>query len=294
LIHIIIPVHNRLALTKKCIESLDNQSYKNWNLYILDDGSSDGTSNWINKINRNDIKLMHGNGNLWWTGSIHKAVSNIIKIADKDDYIMTVNNDITFFLDTIEKLILSMKKYPKSICSSITLSKQGHDLIAISSGAIIKSWFFNLSSNPLYSKKYNLINKNNNIKVDMLTGRSVIYPSSVFRKNSFDYKTFPHYGGDSEFTNRLKRKGYDLFIIPSSRILVDQEQTGLNPLDKKLTITELFKSFFSIRSTNNLFTKFKFSFKVPPWYARPTYFLISVAKVLIISSIGNLLVKKKL
>ena len=83
MIHIIIPVHNRLALTKKCIESLDNQSYKNWNLYILDDGSSDGTSNWINKINRNDIKLIHGNGNLWWTGSIHKAVSNIIKIADK-------------------------------------------------------------------------------------------------------------------------------------------------------------------------------------------------------------------
>ena len=82
-------------------------------------------------------------------------------------------------------------------------------------------------------------------------------------------------------------------LVPASKVFVSRESTGLNPLDKKLSFKDSFQSLFSMKSTNNLKTKIKFSLKVPPWYARPTYMLISILKVFILIVVGNFFVDKK-
>ena len=43
LISVIIPTFNRKQTLKRAIESVKNQSYQNWELMIVDDGSTDGT-----------------------------------------------------------------------------------------------------------------------------------------------------------------------------------------------------------------------------------------------------------
>ena len=44
LVDIIIPSYNRKRLLKRAVSSLYNQTYHNWRLFIVDDGSTDGTS----------------------------------------------------------------------------------------------------------------------------------------------------------------------------------------------------------------------------------------------------------
>ena len=44
LVDVIIPSYNRKKLLKRAVSSVYNQSYKNWKLFIVDDGSTDGTS----------------------------------------------------------------------------------------------------------------------------------------------------------------------------------------------------------------------------------------------------------
>ena len=45
MIHVLIPVFNRLNLTIKCIKSLKKQNnYKFLNIIVIDDNSTDGTS----------------------------------------------------------------------------------------------------------------------------------------------------------------------------------------------------------------------------------------------------------
>ena len=44
LVDIVIPSWNRKLLLQRACQSIYNQSYKNWNLIIVDDGSTDGTS----------------------------------------------------------------------------------------------------------------------------------------------------------------------------------------------------------------------------------------------------------
>lgn len=49
LISIILPTYNRVEYLEKSIYSVINQSYMNWELLIVDDGSTDGTNHFIKK-----------------------------------------------------------------------------------------------------------------------------------------------------------------------------------------------------------------------------------------------------
>lgn len=69
MIHIIIPVHNRLNFTIDCLNSLKKQDiYNQFNLIVVDDGSTDGTSEYLKK-NFPEVKILNGDGSLYWGGA---------------------------------------------------------------------------------------------------------------------------------------------------------------------------------------------------------------------------------
>lgn len=104
LISIIIPVYNVEKFLNRCIESVINQTYKNLEIILIDDGSLDDSGklcdNWKEKDDR--IKVIHKrNTGLSDTRNvgIEKSTGNYIYFIDSDDYID---------LDTIENLYINM------------------------------------------------------------------------------------------------------------------------------------------------------------------------------------------
>ena len=69
---IVIPVHNRKHFTRDCLLSLRKQTFQNFTIIVIDDGSSDGTGEMIQK-EFPEVVLLHGDGNLWWTGNKHRS-----------------------------------------------------------------------------------------------------------------------------------------------------------------------------------------------------------------------------
>ena len=47
LISVVIPTYNRVTLLQKSVSSIVAQSYSNWELVVVDDGSTDGTADFI-------------------------------------------------------------------------------------------------------------------------------------------------------------------------------------------------------------------------------------------------------
>lgn len=103
---VVVPIYNVEKYLDRCIESVVNQTYKNLEIILVDDGSPDACPQMCDAWEKKDkrIKVVHkknaGLGMARNTG-IDNASGDYICFFDSDDYV--ANN-------TIEKLILSVEK----------------------------------------------------------------------------------------------------------------------------------------------------------------------------------------
>ncbi len=89
LVTVIIPTYNRSALLPRAIKSVVMQSYQNWELLIVDDGSSDNTAQLVASYKDERIKYLHhvinrGAGAARNTG-ISSARGEYLTFLDSDD-----------------------------------------------------------------------------------------------------------------------------------------------------------------------------------------------------------------
>lgn len=56
-VSIVMPVYNRQKYIKRAIESVQNQTYQNWKLIVVDDGSTDLSKSMLKKYNSSSIKI---------------------------------------------------------------------------------------------------------------------------------------------------------------------------------------------------------------------------------------------
>lgn len=104
-ISIIIPVYNAEKTISRCLDSLVHQTYKDLQIIIIDDGSTDASFSICQKYQENDkrIDLLHqpnaGQSAARNLGMDH-AKGEYISFVDADDYVKT---------DTYEKVINSIK-----------------------------------------------------------------------------------------------------------------------------------------------------------------------------------------
>lgn len=56
-ISVIVPVYNAEKFLNNCIESVVHQSYTNWELLLIDDGSSDSSAEIMKAACKNDARI---------------------------------------------------------------------------------------------------------------------------------------------------------------------------------------------------------------------------------------------
>ena len=92
-VSIIIPVYNVLPYLQRCLDSVVAQTLKDVEIIIVDDGSTDGSSAFVDEYSRKDsrIKVVHKeNGGLMsaWTTGVRLSHGEYIGFVDSDDYIL--------------------------------------------------------------------------------------------------------------------------------------------------------------------------------------------------------------
>jgi glycosyltransferase involved in cell wall biosynthesis len=92
LISVIVPVYNVEFYLKKCIKSLVNQTYKNIEIILVDDGSFDASPSICDKFAESDkrIKVIHQTNSGVSTArnvGIDKATGEYVAFVDSDDWV---------------------------------------------------------------------------------------------------------------------------------------------------------------------------------------------------------------
>src|SRR3989338_8085074 len=111
LISIGMPVHNGDKYLAKSIKSILQQSYKNIELFIADDASSDESQIICNSYAKNDkrIKFFIHKKNIGSIANFNYVLSNA-----KGEYFMWAAQDDLRIQDALKQLVLLLKKYPSA------------------------------------------------------------------------------------------------------------------------------------------------------------------------------------
>jgi GT2 family glycosyltransferase len=119
-IAVLLTCHNRKDLTLICLHAVENALNKkntnsSYSIYLTDDGSSDGTSESVQKAFPY-IKVLKGNGDLFWAGGMRNSWEAALK--NKYDGYILLNDDTSIYentFDEIEKgIIKCFKAYNKN------------------------------------------------------------------------------------------------------------------------------------------------------------------------------------
>lgn len=143
LITVAMPVYNNEKTVATTIKSVLKQTYKNWELVIIDDASTDNSIDVISSFKDKRIKLIRHKKNK----HIAKSLNEIIKIA-KGEYFARIDGDDYCYPNRFETQINYLKNHPD-------VDLIGSDLLIVNKhGELLgKRTYNNLISNP-YSNIY--------------------------------------------------------------------------------------------------------------------------------------------
>ena len=171
LISIIVPVYNVEKYLERCVNSIINQTYKNIEIILVNDGSTDNSGNICDKFGKKDsrIKIIHKSN-----GGLSDARNAGLKIA-KGEYIGFVDSDDYIKEDMFETLYNLNKEHNSEISIVSYYEYYNDKLIAVRD-----------------SKKLEVFNKISAIKELLIDTKIQSYAwNKLFKKELFENLEFP-------------------------------------------------------------------------------------------------------
>lgn len=99
LISIVVPTYNRIGDISDCLDSLMKSSYNNIEIIVVDNASTDGSAEFVQKLYPN-IKLIRNNKNLGVTGGRNAGAKAAI-----GDFVLFIDHDVLVDKELIVQLL---------------------------------------------------------------------------------------------------------------------------------------------------------------------------------------------
>lgn len=248
-VFVVLPVHNRIEETKAFLQSVESQTYRNFKVVVCDDGSTDGTHDYINQ-HYPDVVVLRGDGSLWWTKGINLCIKYALSNCSENDYILTVNNDAIILPDYLEQKVRRARDYPNSILGSMGVFMDNPDLIE-TSGWIVD--YKACRGKPLTKPGEKRTNKHHGMaEVSYLAGKGVLFPVGVFlRIGVFDAEHFPQYHADTDLILSACEAGYKVYLDYDSIIYSEVNTKNMVLPDQRITIGDIANTFRGPYSISN-------------------------------------------
>lgn len=251
-VHVIIPTHNRQALVDECLARIFAQTAINtMTVTVVDDGSTDGTAGMLAE-KFPAVRVVKGDGTLWWTGAVAKALDTLRPDFARGDFFLLVNDDTLLRADTVAALARVSEASGRAGVAPVAVD-------AASGRAISTGWApgSGLILNDLDKLHAAMAEQNGLFEVKTLFGRCSLFPVEILDgTRNYDASAFPHYYGDADFCLRAGKEGFRFFVTDATEIEVVEEQaaTGVHftfrqgPQD----FAAVLENMTSIRSIENV------------------------------------------
>ncbi|MBR4690273.1 MAG: glycosyltransferase family 2 protein [Bacteroidales bacterium] len=196
---IIIPTYNRAAFLPKAIESVLNQTYTDWELIIVDDGSTDNTREVVSQYNDGRITYIYQQ-------NAERSVARNNGIAHaKGDYVCFLDSDNVMLPNRLQLLAETITK---TACyfTDIEYRNEGKDSSVVKAG---RKYPFPMDVDMLIQ--------------DIIATPQLCCATEILRKHQFNPAL--SIGEDMELLFRITAE-YPLAYVPNQATVVEAEHEG--------------------------------------------------------------------
>ena len=216
----VVPCFNRTICTLRFLRYFSRQDYPNLQVVIIDDGSTDNTGLNVT-FNYPNVHVIHGDGNLWWSGGTNLGVKYALKHGA--DYILTINDDSEYNEYLVSSLYNIAKLNDNYIVGAVQVEETNKSVIWCVGASMDfqqqRLMKLNFSGDDISI----LSDLKNPYPVEFNPGNGVLIPISVFHKVGFyDEINLPQYHADSEFLLRASRLGGFKNVVALDSIICNQ------------------------------------------------------------------------
>jgi glycosyltransferase involved in cell wall biosynthesis len=103
---ITIPAYNRAYILPETIESIQKQTFSDWEIIVVDDGSTDNTADVISEITKADSRIHY----LFQKNAERSAARNNGADHARGEYLLFLDSDDSFFPEHLEKMHALLKE----------------------------------------------------------------------------------------------------------------------------------------------------------------------------------------
>lgn len=207
LVSVVIPNYNGEAYLKTCLEALSKQEGVDYEVIVVDNGSSDSDYSWIKSYHQTVLKRLDHNYGFC------KAVNIGIQMA-QGEYVLLLNNDTIVEKDFIKKLVEAIQNRPKVFSVSSQMIKyQDKDRVDDAGDEYtIMGWAYK-------SGDGDLIEQHNKAKyVFSACAGAAIYRKKIFQEIGYLDENFFAYVEDVDLGYRARIFGYENLYCPEAKV----------------------------------------------------------------------------
>jgi GT2 family glycosyltransferase len=283
-IFVVVPTFREKAKVLALLRSFRHVEDLNLKILIANGNPGDETTAALQELNDSRVVEISGHPGLFWSGLVNLGLQHVMHRETNQEFVILMNTDVEFTSDVLSSLVAKARATPHAQLAAVTISGDH----VVSSGVKVASWFLTLNRHPLAGTLVESLPQDALIAVDFLPTRCTIIPFAAVKQAGFvAEKALPHYGADNEYTNRLRKLGYQPFIYTGARVRLDAKNTGTDVFHKRLSLGTRLRSLFTIKSTYNPFYRFQFIRLTYPVYAWPSAMLLYTLRTVLEVLLGG-------
>lgn len=201
---IIIPNYNGLKFMEPCFEALEQQTVKDFKILVVDNGSTDGSVEWLKE---HEIPTIFLNENTGFTGAVNVGIK-----ASDTPYVILLNNDTAVDPRYVEEMERAIEKSKKifSVSSKIIQMYQPELMDDAGDMYSVLGWAYQRGVGHS-SKKFNRPRR-----IFSACAAAAIYRRDVFEKMGYFDPMHFAYLEDIDVGYRARLYGYENIYCPNA------------------------------------------------------------------------------
>lgn len=212
---IVICNYNKKDKVLLCIQSLLEQRFTDFDLYVVDNASTDGALEEIKKQFEDKVILLQNEENLGGSGGFDRGLSEASKKEYK--YLMCVDNDAMLDENAVGELVSFLDSHEDTgIAASLILNLENPDTIQNFGQKIDFNTF---STEPLYVGEPFTDDLPEVYYSDAVPACSLMIRKSITDRIGFLPQEFFLYWDDTEWCTRVRESGYKVASVKKSQAL---------------------------------------------------------------------------